>query len=66
MRLCSEQHALTPEAIEGVIHLTERDEVQDHKAALESERKEIERRIPHVAGFPPRSLPVRESVTRQS
>jgi site-specific DNA recombinase len=43
-----EQHALTPEAIEGVIHLTERDEVQDHKAALESERKEIERRIANI------------------
>lgn len=43
-----EQHALTPEAIEGVIHLTERDEVQDHKNALEAERKEIERRIKNI------------------
>lgn len=43
-----EQHALTPEAIEQVIHLTERDEVQDQKAALERERKDIEKRIANI------------------
>lgn len=40
-----EEHALTPEAIEHVIQLTERTEVQDVRARFERERKENERRI---------------------
>jgi hypothetical protein len=40
-----EEHALTPEAIEQVIQLTERDDVQDRQDALTREMKEIERRI---------------------
>ena len=40
-----EEHALTPEAIEQVIHLTERDDVADQQAALARERKDVEKRI---------------------
>jgi hypothetical protein len=40
-----EEHALTPEAIEQVIRLTERDDVQEQLAALQRERKDIEKRI---------------------
>jgi site-specific DNA recombinase len=40
-----EEHALTPEAIEHVIQLTERSEVQDVRARFERELKENERRI---------------------
>jgi hypothetical protein len=40
-----EEHVLTPEAIESVIALTERDEVQEHHAALNRERKSLEKRI---------------------
>jgi site-specific DNA recombinase len=40
-----EEHALTPEAIELVIHLTERDDVADQQAALDRERTDVERRI---------------------
>ena len=40
-----EEHALTPEAIEQVIHLSERDDVTDLQAKLGRERKDIEKRI---------------------
>jgi site-specific DNA recombinase len=40
-----EEHALTPEAIELVIQLTERDDAQEHQAALARERKDVEKRI---------------------
>jgi site-specific DNA recombinase len=40
-----EEHALTPEAIEQVIHLTERDDVVDQQAALDRERHDVEKRI---------------------
>jgi hypothetical protein len=40
-----ETHALTPEAIEQVIHLSERDDVTDLQDKLERERKDIEKRI---------------------
>jgi hypothetical protein len=40
-----EEHALTPEAIELVIHLTERDDVTDQQGALDRERKDVEKRI---------------------
>jgi hypothetical protein len=40
-----EEHALTPEAVEQVIALTERDDAQEQPAALERERKDIEKRI---------------------
>ena len=39
-----EEHALTPEAIEQVIQLTECDEVIDQRDRLERERKDIEKR----------------------
>ena len=35
-----ERHDLTANAIEQVIHLTERDEIKEQKAALERERKD--------------------------
>ena len=41
----AEEHALTPEAIEQVIHLSERDDVTDLQAKLTRERKDIEKRI---------------------
>ena len=40
-----EEHALTPEAIEQVVTLTERDDIRDRQAALARERKDVERRI---------------------
>ena len=40
-----ETHALTPEAIEQVVRLTERDEVAEQRAMLERERKDIQKRI---------------------
>ena len=40
-----EQHALTPEAVEQVIALTERDDVRDIQMALTRERRDIEKRI---------------------
>ena len=39
-----EEHALTPEAIEQVIRLSERDDVSDIQAKLARERKDIEKR----------------------
>ena len=40
-----EEHALTPEAIEQVIHFTERDDVVDQQKKLDRERKDIDKRI---------------------
>lgn len=40
-----EEHALTPEAIEQVIRLTERDDIVEQQAALVRERKDTETRI---------------------
>jgi len=40
-----EEHALTPEAVEQVIALTERDELRDRRERLEAEGKDVERRI---------------------
>ena len=40
-----EEHALTPEAIEQVIHLSERDDVTELQDKLARERKDIEKRI---------------------
>ena len=40
-----EEHALTPEAIESVIRLSERDDVADQRATLETERQNIEKRM---------------------
>ena len=40
-----EEHALTPEAIEQVIHLSERDDVTELQGKLARERKDIEKRI---------------------
>jgi len=40
-----EEHALTPEAIELVILLSERDEAADRQATLARERKDVEKRI---------------------
>jgi DNA invertase Pin-like site-specific DNA recombinase len=41
----AEAHVFTPEAIEQVIHLSERDDVRDLEAKLARERKDIEKRI---------------------
>jgi hypothetical protein len=38
-------HALTPQAIEQVVHLSERDEVAEHKATLAREAKDVDKRI---------------------
>jgi hypothetical protein len=43
-----EQHALTPEAIESVIALSERDDVQDQQAKLEREAKDLAKRIGRI------------------
>jgi hypothetical protein len=40
-----EEHALTPEAIEQVVQLTERDDVLQQQAALGREAKDVEKRI---------------------
>lgn len=40
-----EQHSLTPEAIEQVIALTERDDAREQYDALERERKDVSKRI---------------------
>ena len=40
-----EEHALTPEAIEQVIHLSERDDIADQQKRLGREAKDIEKRI---------------------
>ena len=40
-----EEHALTPEAVEQVIHLSERDDVAELQDRLERERKDVEKRI---------------------
>src|SRR5205823_12667823 len=40
-----EQHALTPEAIEHVIALSERDDVRERRDALMRERVEVAKRI---------------------
>ena len=43
-----EEHALTPEAIEGVIALSERDDVAEQRTRLKREGKDIEKRIAHL------------------
>ena len=43
-----EEHALTPEAVEQVVQLTERDDVRDRQDALHRESKEVERRIARI------------------
>jgi site-specific DNA recombinase len=40
-----EAHALTPEAIEHVVALTERDDTLDRQRVLQHERKDVEKRI---------------------
>jgi transcriptional regulator with XRE-family HTH domain len=40
-----EEHALTPQAIEQVVHLSERDEVAEQQAKLGREAKDVEKRI---------------------
>ena len=40
-----EEHTLTPEAVEQVVQLTERDDARDQQVALTRERKEVEKRI---------------------
>jgi len=40
-----EEHALTPEAIELVIHLSEREDTADRRKKLDRERKDVEKRI---------------------
>jgi site-specific DNA recombinase len=43
-----EQHALTPEAVEAVIALTERDDRRDQEAALIRERTDVDKRIANL------------------
>ncbi len=43
-----EAHALTPEAIEHVIQLSEQDDVVDQRATLERERADVEKRIANI------------------
>ena len=40
-----DEHALTPEAIDQVVQLTERDEMRDQQDALKHEQKDIEQRL---------------------
>jgi hypothetical protein len=40
-----EEHALTPEAVEQVVLLTERDDARDRRAELEHERADVSRRL---------------------
>ena len=40
-----EEHALTPEAVEQVVTMTERDDAREQVEALTRERKDVERRI---------------------
>ena len=40
-----EEHALTPEAVEQVIQLTERDDVAERRARLDREAKDVEKRV---------------------
>ena len=44
-----EEHALTPEAIEQVIQLSERNDVADLQAKLDREWKDFEKRIAWLA-----------------
>ena len=44
----SEEHVLTPEAIEHVIQLSERNDVQEKKAELDQEQKDIERKLKNL------------------
>ena len=67
-----EEHALTPEAVEQVIRLTERDDVADLNDKLARERKDIDKRIARLTaaietGEPPASLvaKLRELETRR-
>jgi hypothetical protein len=44
--LCAiEEHALTPEAVEQVVALSERDELREKHDALDRERKDVDKRI---------------------
>ncbi len=40
-----EEHALTPEAVEQVVQMTERDDAQERQSRLAREGQEIERRV---------------------
>ena len=43
-----EAHALTPEAIEHVIQLSESEDVEDQRTGLERERRNVEKRIANI------------------
>jgi hypothetical protein len=43
-----ERYALTPGAVEQVIKLTERDDVEDRRASLLRERRDLEKRMTHL------------------
>src|SRR5205085_11866419 len=45
-----EEHALTPEAIEQVIHLSERDDVTELRTKLTREQEDITKRIARLVG----------------
>ena len=68
-----EEHALTPEAVEQVVQLTERDDVREQQDALGRERKDVEKRIARLVaaietgGDPPSLVAkVRELETRRA
>jgi hypothetical protein len=46
-----EEHALTPEAIESVLLLSEREDVRDQQTILESERKENDKKIAQLVAL---------------
>jgi len=46
-----EEHIFTPEAIEQVLALTERDEIRERQDALRPEAKDVERRIARLTGI---------------
>src|SRR5262249_47717638 len=43
-----EEHALTPEAIESVIRLSERDDLAERRVALDREHKDVTKRIARI------------------
>jgi hypothetical protein len=58
-----EEHALTPKAVEQVIHLTEPDDLKDRQIGLEREQRDLEERLARLraaietGGRPRRWLP---------
>ena len=45
-----EEHALTPEAVEQVVQLTEREDVVEQQAAVQREHSDVEQRLALLVG----------------